>query len=77
MNPAQVLTEIAMAFGDKLLDVDIEILMSVHSSLVVPTLAPGQDGIDGVILHRLFKEKPVYIRPDRQLINPVSKNNNL
>jgi hypothetical protein len=77
MNPAQVLTEIAMAFSDKLLDVDIEILMSVHSSLVVPTLAPGQDGIDGVILHRLFKEKPVYIRPDRQLINPVSKNNNL
>jgi hypothetical protein len=77
MNPAQVLTEIAMAFSDKLLDVDIENLMSVHSSLVVPTLAPGQDGIDGVILHRLFKEKPVYIRPDRQLINPVSKNNNL
>jgi hypothetical protein len=75
MNPAQVLTEIAMAFGEKLLDVDIEILMSVHSSLVVPTLAPGQDGIDGVILHRLFKEKPVYVRPDRQLINPVSKNN--
>ncbi len=52
MNSAQVLTEIAMAFGEKLLDVDIEILMSVHSSLVIP----GQDGIDGVILHRLFKE---------------------
>ena len=41
---------------------------------MVPTLAPGQDGIDGVILHRLLKEKPVYVRPDRQLINPVSKN---
>lgn len=72
MNAGQVETAIRMAFGDKTWNVDLEILMSIHSTLVVPTLAPGQDGIDGVILHRLFKEKPVYVRPDRQLINLVS-----
>ena len=46
---------------------DIELLISVHASLVVPSLAPGQHGIDGVMLQRLYKNKPVYIHPNRQL----------
>ena len=33
-------------------------------------LAPGQNGIDGAILQRLYQNKPVYIRPSRQLIQP-------
>ena len=52
--------------------VDIELLISVHASLVVPSLAPGQDGIDGVMLHRLYRNKPVYIRPNRQLFDLAS-----
>ena len=49
--------------------VDIELLMSVHKTLIRPTLAPDQHGIDGIILHRLFKNKPVYIRPNCELLN--------
>ena len=37
--------------------VDIEILKSVHNKLVKPTLEPGQEGITGVILHRLSTGK--------------------
>ena len=44
---------------------DVEIIMSVHNKLVKPMLAPGQEG---VILHRLFKNKPVYIRPNKVLL---------
>jgi len=48
--------------------VDIEILTSLHSKLVKPALAPGQAGIDGITLHRLFENKPVYVRPSRVLL---------
>ena len=36
--------------------------------LVNPTLAPGQEDINGVILHRLLKTKPIYVRPSQQLL---------
>lgn len=52
--------------------VDIELLISVHASLVVPSLAPGQDGIDGAMLQRLYRNKPVYIRPNQQLFDLAS-----
>ena len=52
--------------------VDIELLISVHATLVVPALAPGQHGIDGVMLQRLYRNKPVYIRPSRQLFDLAS-----
>ena len=58
------------AFGEKIPPrVDIELLVSVHSSLVVPALAPGQDGIDGAMLQRLYRNKPVYVRPSEQLLD--------
>ena len=67
MNAAQVETRIIEIFNGKIPDlVDIEILMSVHTTLVAPTLDPDQLGIDGVILHRLYNNKPVYIRPDTE-----------
>lgn len=70
LTPAQVEVNIIEAFGSKIpAGVDIELLMSVHTSLVAPTLAHGQLGIDSVILHRLFRQKPVYIRPSHQLLN--------
>ena len=73
MSESQIETQIMEAFDGKIPDlVDIELLMSVHTALVVPTLAPGQRGIDGVILHRLFKDKPVYVRPSRELLNARS-----
>ena len=58
------------AFGEKIPRlVDIKILVSVHNKLVYKlTLAPGQEGITGVILHRLFRNKPVYTRPDKVLL---------
>ena len=60
MNEVQVETTIMEAFGETIPAlVDIEIVMSVHNNLVKPMLAPGQQGITGVILHRLFRNKPV------------------
>ena len=56
MNEVQVEGTTLEAFPDKILPLtDIEILTSVHTKLVKPTLAPGQAGINGIILHRLFK----------------------
>lgn len=52
MSETQIETKIIEAFDGKIPDlVDIELLMSIHTSLVRPTLAPGQPGIDGVILY--------------------------
>ena len=41
--------------------VDFEILIPVHSTLVKPTLAPGQV-LNGVMVHRIFKEKTIYMQ---------------
>jgi len=43
-----------------------KILMPVHSTLVKPTLAPGQV-LNGVMVHRIFKEKPTYITPVKEI----------
>ena len=72
MTDTQVETTIMEAFVDKIPScVDIEILTSAHSKLVKPALAPGQQGISGLILHRIFKNKPVYVRPSHQLLKQV------
>ena len=70
MSAAEVETRIMEVFDGKIPNlVDIELLMSVHNALVIPNLTPDQKGIDGVIVHRLFKNKPVYIRPSCELLN--------
>ena len=69
MNSAQVELAIIEALSEKIpAGVDIELLVSMHTSLVVPSLAPGHNGIDGAILQRLYQNKPIYIRPSQQLI---------
>ena len=47
---------------------DIEVLMPVHSRLMAPVLAPGQV-LSGFLLHKVFKDKPVYIRPMRTILD--------
>ena len=66
-NASQVEIAIKQAFAEKIpSDTDFEILASVHSSFVVP----GQSGLDGMMIHRIFKAKPVYVRPVDQIVNP-------
>ena len=49
MSETQIETKIIEAFDGKIPDaVDIELLMSVHTALVKPTLAPGQR-VDGIV----------------------------
>ena len=62
--------EIRKAFQGTLPDdVDIEIVHSVHTTLLQPTLAPGQY-LTGSVINRVFtNNKPVYIRPCRQILN--------
>ena len=65
----QVEIAIKEAFNEKIPDhTDFEILMSVHSALVTPTLAPGQK-LDGIMIHRIFKNKPLYVRPIDEIVN--------
>ena len=45
----------------------------MRTSLVPPALAPGQQGIDGTILQRLFQNKSVYVRPSKQLMAASTK----
>ena len=60
------------AFEEKIpVGVDLEILMPVHSTLVKPTLAPGQV-LNGVMVHRIFKEKPIYLRPFEEIYDVCS-----
>lgn len=60
------------AFEGKIPDgVDFEILTSVLSISVKPTLAPGQV-LNGVMVHRIFKQKAIYIRPLEQICDVSS-----
>lgn len=61
------------AFGDKLKDhnIDIEIVMSVHNTLHPPCLAPNQT-LNGFMVHKVFKDKPIYVRPSVQILEPLS-----
>ena len=77
-NEVQVLATLKEAFDEQIPhDVDFEIVMSCHNQLVKPALAPGQNGLNGKMVHRIFKEsKPLYLRPARNIFsdpyNPVS-----
>ncbi|XP_046850177.1 uncharacterized protein LOC124443689 [Xenia sp. Carnegie-2017] len=72
LSAAAVEIRIIEAFDGKIpSNVEIEILTSIHNSLVAPSLAPGQP-LDGVMLHRIFKQKPVYVRPSCMLLNTKS-----
>lgn len=44
------------------LHVDFEVLQSVHIKLLKPMLASGQY-LTGAMIHRIFRDKPVYVRP--------------
>ena len=47
--------------------VDFEILQSVHTKLLRPTLAQGQY-LTGAMIHRIFRDKPIYVRPTQQIL---------
>ena len=55
-------------------DVDIEIVHSVHTTLLKPTLAPGQY-LTGSVINRVFSNnKPVYVRPSKQILSQPINN---
>jgi hypothetical protein len=55
-------------------DVDIEIVHSVHTTLLQPTLAPGQY-LTGSVINKVFsRNRPVYIRPCRQILHQPINN---
>ena len=69
MNELQVETTIMEVFRETIPAlVDIEIVISVHNKPIKLMLAPGQEGITGVILHCLFRNEPVYVRPNKVLL---------
>ena len=57
MNSAQVELAIIEALSEKIpAGVDIELLVPMHTPLVVPSLASGYNGIDGAILQWLLSK---------------------
>ncbi|XP_046861480.1 uncharacterized protein LOC124454769 [Xenia sp. Carnegie-2017] len=45
--------------------------MSVHNTLHPPCLAPNQT-LNGFMVHKVFKDKPIYVRPSVQILEPLS-----
>ncbi|KAI0233734.1 hypothetical protein LSAT2_016000 [Lamellibrachia satsuma] len=52
----------------------VEILVSVHFNLIQPRLELGQT-LDGAMLNRIFKDKPVYVRPSVELRSQMGTSN--
>ena len=50
------------------MDLDLDIMMSMHTKLVLPSLAPGQQHIDGAILQMLFQTKPIYVHRSKMIL---------
>ena len=48
--------------------VEVQLRTSVNSKLVKPSIAPGQS-LNGFLLHRIFKNKTVYVRPSATLLD--------
>ncbi len=69
LSAAAVETHIIETYDGKISpDWDIEIMTSVQSSLTTPNLPPGQL-LDSVMIHRIFRRKPLYIRPSQRLLD--------
>ena len=66
-NFNQVITKIKDVYGDKIRNCEIEILESVYSKLGPPTLEKNTE-MNGETLAKVLKEKPIYLRPSKQLI---------
>ena len=61
-------------FSEKIaMDVDIQVLHSIHTKILPPTLAPGQS-LDGMMMYRLFKSKAIYLRPSAKLLDQCGPN---
>lgn len=71
----EIILQIREAFQEKIPDgVDFEIVHSVHTSLLTPTLAAGQY-LTGSVMSRVFRDnKPVYVRPSVQIVRTPPAN---
>ena len=68
-SDVELILQIAEAFKDKVpTGTDFEILHSVHTTLVTPTLASRQN-LTGSVMCCIFRDnKPVYVRPSMQIL---------
>ncbi|KAJ8009048.1 hypothetical protein DPEC_G00084790 [Dallia pectoralis] len=67
-----VIMEMKEAFKEKIpMDSRIELLMACGTKLVAPKLHSGQE-LSGLIIHKIFKSKAIYVRPSNDLPCKVS-----
>ena len=71
---ADVVAKIKDVFHEKLANCEISILESVHKKLMPPALERGSD-LNGEKVSKIFKEKPLYIRPSIQILEPYDHDN--
>eukprot|EP00794_Sanderia_malayensis_P013372 gene13372-14746_t len=68
-TPSEINQKIREMFGLLLPDnIGITLCTSINSKIVKPTLAAGQ-AFDGFLVHRIFKNKTLYLRPDTVLLD--------
>ena len=48
--------------------VEVQLCTSVNTKIIKPSIAPGQT-LNGFIMHRIFKNKTVYVRPNATLLD--------
>lgn len=67
-TPSEIIQKIRQMFGTVIPEAaDVTLCTSVNSKIVRPILAPGQ-ALDGFLVHRIFKNKTIYLRPDATLL---------
>ena len=68
-TPSEIMHKIRQMFGAVIPEAtDFTLCTSVNAKIVRPILAPGQI-LDGFLVHRIFKNKTIYVRPDATLLD--------
>ena len=63
----EVILKMKSLFGEKLTHRNFEILESVYTKLVSPTLPPGET-FDGMMVYARFRNKIMYVRSNNQMM---------
>ncbi|XP_076141258.1 uncharacterized protein LOC143123864 isoform X2 [Alosa pseudoharengus] len=63
-----IINRIREGFGDRIpADVSLQLLMPCGNKLVLPKLQGGQE-LTGMLIHKVYRTKSLYIRPSRELL---------
>ncbi|KAG7455575.1 G2 M phase-specific E3 ubiquitin-protein ligase-like [Solea senegalensis] len=72
-----VIERIRDGFGERIPeDVSLQFLMACGNKLVCPKLQKGQE-LNGILIHKVYKTKALYVKPSRMLLDDSEDDNQL